>query len=128
MIKAIHALIYSDDPDATRAFLRDVLGWPFVVEPGSVPPWPIFKSGPSEVGIHPTSGGEGDDAYSTPRHHSLSLMCDDLAATRAELESRGATFDGEVREYGFGLGIDLELPGAGPILLYQPKHPEAFDL
>jgi hypothetical protein len=80
------------------------------------------------MGILPTSGGEGDDAYRTPRHHSLSLMCDDLAATRAELEARGATFDGEVREYGFGLGIDLELPGVGPILLYQPKHPEALDL
>jgi hypothetical protein len=27
MITSIHTLIYSDDARATRAFLRDVLGW-----------------------------------------------------------------------------------------------------
>ena len=81
MIKAIHTLIYSDDPEATRAFLRDVLGWPFVQEPDTVPPWPIFKIGPSEMGVHPTSGGEGDQAYSQPRHQSISLMCNDIAET-----------------------------------------------
>lgn len=128
MIKAIHTLIYSDDPEATRAFLRDVLGWPFVEEPDTVPPWPIFKTGPSEMGVHPTSGGEGDQAYSQPRHHSISLMCDDIAATRAELEAKGAVFSNGIEDYGFGLAANLELPGAGPILLYQPKHPEAYDL
>ena len=30
MITSIHTLIYSDDAPATRAFLRDVLGWPYV--------------------------------------------------------------------------------------------------
>jgi catechol 2,3-dioxygenase-like lactoylglutathione lyase family enzyme len=128
MITAIHTLIYSDDPQATRAFLRDVLGWPSVEEPGGSPPWPIFKTGPSEMGVHPTSGGDGADAYAYPRHHSISLMCDDIAATRAELEAKGATFVGDITDYGFGLGIDLELPGAGPIMLYEPRHPEAFDL
>ena len=128
MIKAIHTLIYSDDSEATRAFLRDVLGWPFVEEPDTVPPWPIFKTGPSEMGVHPTSGGEGDQAYSQPRHHSISLMCDDIAATRAELEAKGAVFSNGIEDYGFGLAANLELPGAGPILLYQPKHPEAYDL
>ncbi len=63
MITAVHTLIYSDDPEATRAFLRDVLGWSSVQAPDSSPPWPIFKTGPSEMGVHPTSGGEGDDAY-----------------------------------------------------------------
>ena len=29
---------------------------------------------------------------------------------------------------GFGLAIELELPGAGPILMYEPRHPEAYDL
>ena len=32
MITSIHTLIYSDDANATRAFLRDVLGWPNVAE------------------------------------------------------------------------------------------------
>ena len=32
MITSIHTLIYSDDVNATRAFLRDVLGWKYVAE------------------------------------------------------------------------------------------------
>ena len=32
MITSIHTLIYSDDANATRAFLRDVLGWKYVAE------------------------------------------------------------------------------------------------
>ncbi len=35
MITAVHTLIYSDDPAATRAFFRDVLTWPFVADEGS---------------------------------------------------------------------------------------------
>ncbi len=33
MITAVHTLIYSDDAAATRAFLRDVLGWPCIEHP-----------------------------------------------------------------------------------------------
>ena len=56
MIKAVHTLIYSDDPEATRAFLRDILRWPSVEDPDPEPDWPIFKTGPSEMGVHPTPG------------------------------------------------------------------------
>ncbi len=36
MIKAVHTLTCSDDPAATRAFLRDVLRWPYVAaNPGT---------------------------------------------------------------------------------------------
>ena len=43
MITSIHTLIYSDDADATRAFLRDVLGWPYVAEEFDRN-WLIFKA------------------------------------------------------------------------------------
>jgi catechol 2,3-dioxygenase-like lactoylglutathione lyase family enzyme len=128
MIKAVHTLIYSDDPPATRAFLRDVLEWPYVEDPASEPGWLIFKTGPSEMGIHPTSATYEGKAYSYPRHHSISLMCEDVEATRAELERKGAEFSGDVRDMGFGIGTMLKLPGADDILLYQPKHPEAHSL
>lgn len=39
MITSIHTLIYSDDPPATRAFLRDVLGWPHVEHAESEQGW-----------------------------------------------------------------------------------------
>ncbi len=41
-------LIYSDDAPATRAFLRDVLGWKCVAEDWDKD-WLIFRSGLSEI-------------------------------------------------------------------------------
>ena len=128
MIKAVHTLIYSDDPAATRAFLRDVLGWPYVDDSSSSPGWLIFKTGPSEMGVHPTTDTYEGKTYSYPKHHSISLICDDVEATRAELEGKGAEFSGGVEDMGFGLGTTLKLPGAGEILLYQPRHPEAHSV
>jgi len=127
MIAAIHLLIYSDDAEATRAFLRDVIGWPYVEEPDSGG-WLIFKSGPSELGVHPTDQSHGEVTYDNPRQHSISLMCDDLSRTMAELEGRGAEFTGPVEEQRFGITVMLKVPGADDIMLYEPRHPTGFDL
>ena len=101
MITSIHTLIYSDDANATRAFLRDVLGWKYVAEDFDND-WLIFKSGPSEMGVHPTHSESEGQTYDYPRHHSIALMCDDIDATVHELRSKGAQFRGpiEQREYG----------------------------
>ncbi len=123
MITAVHLLIYSDDPAATRAFLRDVLGWPFVEEP-DVPGWLIFRSGPSELGVHPTSYTHEGTEYSHPRHHSISLMCDDIEATVAELEAKGAEFAGPIEELRLRARREPEGAGADEILVYEPQHPE----
>jgi len=124
-------MIYSDDAPTTRAFLRDVLHWPFVPmsdEEMGGDAWLIFRAGSSEMGVHPTfSIWEGKE-YRHPRHHSISLMCDDIAATMTELAERGASFVGEVEDHGYGLCVMLEVPGADPIQLYQPQHPEAYSL
>jgi hypothetical protein len=128
MIKAIHTLIYSDEPEATRAFLRDVLRWPYIESSEIEPGWLIFKTGPSEMGVHPTQGRYEGGEFSYPLHHSISLICDDLAATMAELSARGAEFVGESQDMGFGLGVMLKLPGAGDILLYEARHNEAYAL
>ena len=128
MITAAHLLIYSDDPAVTREFLRDVLGWPYVEHPESAPGWFIFKSGPSELGVHPTKYTHEGETHTHPRHHSISLMCDDVEATKSELERKGAEFAGAIEDMGFGLGVALKVPGADDILLYQPKHPAAHSL
>lgn len=137
MITAVHTLIYSDDAPATRAFLKDVLRWPFVAEPapgdehrrsgedsGSQDPaeWLIFRTGASELGVHPTSPGQ------TAPHHQISLMCDDLEATMAELAERGAVFTSEPEDQGFGIAAMMQVPGAGDMLLYQPEHVTAYDV
>ena len=141
MITAIHTLVYSDDATATRAFFKDVLQWPFVSEgergdagtgrgTGGQDPaeWLIFKTGPSEMGVHPTASPSEGQFSASVRHHSIAVMCDELDATVAELSERGAAFDGEARDMGFGRGISLHVPGADAILLYQPYHATAYNL
>jgi len=128
MITSIHTLFYSDDPPATRAFLRDVLGWPHVEHAESEQGWLIFRSGPSELGVHPTGGTREGETFANPGHHEFSLMCDDIATTRAELKAKGASFTGDITDEGFGLRTMMDLPGAGQIMLYQPHHPTAYDL
>ncbi|WP_420751623.1 VOC family protein [Rhodococcus sp. O3] len=124
MITGVHTLVYSDDPDATRAFFRDVLGFLSVDTGGG---WLIFRTGPSELGVHPTSGVHEGVEYTSLRQHSISLMCDDLESTMAELSSKGARFTREVRDDGYGLTVDVAVPGADDILLFQPRYePPAF--
>ena len=107
MINALHTLVYADDPVAARAFFRDVLQLPGVDTGGG---WLIFRTGPSELGVHPASWeGEGGGSERTRQAFDVSLMCDDLAATMAELGERGAEFEGAVRgaavgEHGRGQG------------------------
>jgi len=128
MITSIHALIYSDDPAATRAFLRDVLGWPYIDDASSEPGWLIFGTGRSELGVHPTHSVWEGTEHNSPRHHEISLMCDNIETTRTELTRKGATFSTPVADAGYGYTAMLDVPGADPIMLYQPKHATAFDL
>ncbi len=128
MITSIHTLIYSDDPPATRAFLRDVLGWPHVEDTGPDPGWLIFGTGPSEMGVHPTHTVYEGQEFNSPRHHEIALMCDDIEATRADLEGRAPRSPCRVTDQGYGLVTMLDVPGADPISLYQPRHRTAYDL
>jgi len=117
MITGVHTLVHAHNADAARAFFADVLGWPHVDAHDG---WLIFGTGPSELGVHPTDGGM--------EHHEISLVCDDIDQTVAELTTKGVRFVGSIEHRGFGRTIALEVPGAGPMTLYQPRHPTAFDL
>ncbi len=119
MITALHTLIYAEDPDAARAFFRDVLGFPVADTGGG---WLIFKTGPSELGVHPRSWEHEGRSGSTEQHFDVSLMCDDLAATMAELSAKGAEFAGDVTDEGWGLAVRLKVPGAGELTLYEPRY------
>jgi catechol 2,3-dioxygenase-like lactoylglutathione lyase family enzyme len=129
MIMAVHTLIYSDDAPATRAFLKDVLGLPFVSdgEQSSDPEsWLIFGTGPSELGVHPTQGQHGAESFTAPRHHQVSLLVDDIDATVATIRERGGEVSDPV-DMRFGIGSEVQVPGADAILVYAPKHVTAYD-
>jgi catechol 2,3-dioxygenase-like lactoylglutathione lyase family enzyme len=127
MITSIHTLIYSDDAKATRAFFRDVLGWKCVAEDFD-PSWLVFKSGPSEMGVHPTRGEWQGQVFESPRHHSIALMCDDIEKTVSELRAKGAQFRGPVQHQIYGHAVMIIVPGADDIQLYQPTHKLAYNL
>jgi catechol 2,3-dioxygenase-like lactoylglutathione lyase family enzyme len=121
MITAVHTLVYADDPEAARAFFRDVLRLPGV-DTGDG--WLIFRTGPSELGVHPASWeGVGGGSQRTDQSFDVSLMCDDLAATMAELRERGAEFHGDVQDEGWGRTVQLAVPGAGTMMLFEPQYP-----
>ena len=119
MITAVHTLVYADDPDAARAFFRDVLGWPHVDTGGG---WLIFRTGPSELGVHPTTDESDGQSWSTEQKHEISLICDDLEATVADLAAKGAHFTRPIRDDGFGLTIDIQIPGGPEMMLYEPRY------
>jgi catechol 2,3-dioxygenase-like lactoylglutathione lyase family enzyme len=124
MITALHTLVYAHDPDAARDFFRDVLRFPATDTGGG---WLIFRTGPSELGVHPSTwdhGGEsgGTASGGTDQRFDLSLLCDDLPSTMAELEERGAEFGGGVTEQSWGTTVQLVVPGAGTMTLYQPRY------
>jgi catechol 2,3-dioxygenase-like lactoylglutathione lyase family enzyme len=119
MITALHTLVYAEDPDAARAFFRDVLQYPGTDTGGG---WLVFGSGPSELGVHPSSWEHGGESGGTDQRFDLSLMCDDLATTMADLRERGAAFEGGVVEQRWGTTVQLVVPGAGTMTLYEPKY------
>jgi hypothetical protein len=110
VITGAHAIIYSQNPEADRVFLRDVLKFPHVdVGQG----WLIFALPPAEVAVHPS--GKNDV-------HEIYLMCDDVEAFIAGMKSRGIIC-GEVTDQRWGLLTEVPLPGGGKLGVYQPKHP-----
>lgn len=109
MLIGAHAIVYSKDADADRAFLHDILNLTNVdVGHG----WLIFGLPPSEIAVHP---GEENDV------HELYLMCDDVEAFIAAMKARNVDC-GPVQNQGWGLLTQVTLPGGGKLGVYQPRH------
>ena len=125
MIIGAHFLLYSKDPEADRAFFRDVLGFRYVdVGEG----WMIFAMPPAEAGIHPL---DGEFSQRHAGHDLLGavlyLMCDDLEALIKSLEAKNVRCT-EVEKAPWGIKTTIPLPSGGAIGLYQPAHPTALNL
>ena len=109
MIIGAHSIIYSQNPDADRDFLRDVLGLPNVDVGGG---WLIFGLPPAEVAVHPSDENNV---------HQLYLLCDDIEAFIADMTGRGVAC-GPVQTPRWGILTEVSLPGGGKLGVYQPKH------
>jgi catechol 2,3-dioxygenase-like lactoylglutathione lyase family enzyme len=120
MITSLHALVYVEDPEAARAFFRDVLGFPAIDTGGG---WLIFKTGPSEFGVHPSSWEHHGHQGSTDQVFDVSLMCDDLEGTMRELAAKGAEFADEVVKQEWGSSARLKIPGSSRTLtIFEPSY------
>jgi catechol 2,3-dioxygenase-like lactoylglutathione lyase family enzyme len=115
MITGLHAMLYTSDADATRAFLRDQLGFP-ASDVGEG--WLIFDLPAADLGCHPADAENGAPAGT----HDVSFFCDDINKTVAELERRGVEFTGPVEDHGYGLVTHIRVPGGIKVQLYQPRY------
>jgi len=113
MITGAHLIVYSKDPEADRAFFRDILQFSNVDAGHN---WLIFALPPTEAAFHPADDNN---------KHELFFMCDDLRSTVKSLQEKNVKF-GPVTEERWGSLTHISLPGGGKIGLYQPKHPTAI--
>jgi catechol 2,3-dioxygenase-like lactoylglutathione lyase family enzyme len=115
MIRGVHTMFYSSEPEKLRAFIRDKLGFPYTdVGEG----WLIFDLPEAEMGCHPADSDAGQRS-GTPH---ISFYCDDLKKTVAELQSRGVEFTDEIHDVGYGLATHFRMPGNFEVQLYQPRY------
>lgn len=115
MIRGVHTMFYTSEPEAFRAFVRDKLGFPANDLGGG---WLIFDLPEADLGCHPAEPAEGSPS-GTP---SISFYCDDIAKTIAELIAKGVEFTKPVEDHGYGLVTFFKVPGGFDVQLYQPKY------
>ena len=131
MFTGTHILFYSADPAADRAFLRDVLGFPFV-DTGD--DWLIFKTPPAEAGVHPLAGpllpaaaAAGVSPEAGLAIATVWLLCTEIEAAIQQLAARGVNCELPVNQ-GWGIATSFAMPSGARLGLYQPLHETALDL
>jgi catechol 2,3-dioxygenase-like lactoylglutathione lyase family enzyme len=118
MIRGVHTMFYSSEPEALRAFIRDKLGLR-ATDLGLG--WLIFDLPEADMGCHPAEADKGASSGT----HDISFYCDDIERTVAELEGRGVEFTGPVIDQGYGLVTHFRVPGGFSVQLYQPRYNKA---
>jgi hypothetical protein len=116
MIRGVHTMFYSSQPDEFRAFLRDKLRFTYTdVGEG----WLIFDLPEADMGCHPE-----DPKYPHARSGSqnISFYCDNIEETVADLKKRGVEFTSGIEDHGYGLVTFFKVPGDFVVQLYQPRY------
>jgi hypothetical protein len=114
MIYGAHAILYSKDAEADRAFFRDVLRYRYA-DAGHG--WQIFALPPAEIAVHPSDKNDVHEVY---------LMCDDVHALIADMQRHGIA-TAPIHEERWGLLTHVQLPSGSQLGIYQPLHPSPLD-
>ncbi len=109
MINGAHAIVYSRDPEADRAFFNEFFGLPHI-DAGEG--WLIFGLPPTEIAFHPAE---------TNDRHEIYLLCENIDAFSSVMQARGVEIS-PVENRGWGLISFLALPGGGRLGVYEPRH------
>jgi hypothetical protein len=109
MLIGAHVMLHSQDEEADRKFLSEVLNL------GSVDAgngFMIYGMPPTEMAIH----GSGHNDL-----HQLYLMCEDIENFVAEMTERAIAFTPPSFQ-GWGTMTEITLPGGGKLGVYEPHH------
>ncbi len=109
MITGSHSIIYSSNPDKDRAFIRDVLEFPYVDIGDN---WLIFALPPSELAVHPSDKDGSQEFY---------LLCDDIVTFVNQTRKHNVKCN-KVQTLTWGKLTTIRLPGGGPLKVYEPLH------
>ena len=105
MIRGGHTMFYSSRADELRAFIRDVLGFPYTdVGEG----WLIFDAPEADLGVHPSDSSQPHAQAGT---HAISFYCDQIEQTVAGMKAKGVQFTMPIEDHGYGLVTYFKMPG-----------------
>ena len=114
MIRGMHAMFYSSEANALRAFIKEKLSLPSTdVGDG----WLIFDAPEADLGVHPTEGADPPSGTA-----DISFYCDKIQETVEELKGRGVEFTQDIEDHGYGLVTYFKVPGGFKVQLYEPRY------
>ena len=124
MVTGAHFVLLSTNPEADRAFFRDVLEF-HSIDIGEG--WLLFRLPPSELAVHPSDNSSSVQPDDEPQllPTLLYLMCDNLNSTIERLKAKAIECS-PITEASWGLRTTIRLPSGGHIGLYQPYHKTAL--
>ena len=109
MIIGAHAILYSTNPSADRAFFRDIIRLTHV-DAGEG--WLIFGLPTAEIAVHPAKESGKQELY---------LLCEDLKTFIKEMTKHKISYT-PVQKQTWGWLTQITLPGGGQLGVYQPRH------
>ncbi|MCB1498521.1 MAG: extradiol dioxygenase [Bauldia sp.] len=112
MLTGTHLIIYSRDPEADRAFFRDVLGIP---GGDAGDGWLALALPPAEIAFQPAERDAG---------HEIVLICDDVDTLFADLADADVQCAPIVAQP-WGRTTRVTLPGGSHLRIYQPSKSKA---